>query len=83
MLDGFKETVRKVCEGPYDNSIRPGMRLLYHTRPTVEKFAKDMITKLPGITHYWMQSRLMKLTGHNSVLCKYILNTEQPYVTMA
>ncbi len=47
MLDGFKEQTRKICEGPYDNDIPINMRLLYLTRPKVEKFAKEMETKIP------------------------------------
>lgn len=40
MFDRFKELVRKICEGPYDNEIKPNLRLLYLTRPKVEKFAR-------------------------------------------
>ena len=52
MLDNFKEVARKICEGPYDNEIRPNMRLLYLTRPKVEKFAKEMETKVPSELFY-------------------------------
>ena len=48
MLDTFKEMVRKICDGHYDNDIRPNMRLLCLTRPKVEKFAKEMETKIPS-----------------------------------
>ena len=52
MFDGFKEMLRKVCEGPYDNNIKPNMRLLYLTRIKVERFAIHMETKSPSIYIY-------------------------------
>ena len=62
MLDGFKEMLRKICEGPYDNEIKPNMRLLYLTRIKVEKFAKHMDAKLPSdYSTVYSQCRLIQL----------------------
>ena len=48
MFDRFKEMLRKICEGPYDNEIKPNLRLLYLTRPKMEKFARHMEAKIPS-----------------------------------